>query len=453
MKKKSVLSALIAFSLLCTVSCGRENSSSSVDSAPDGEVTTAAPEATGKTIITMAALHMDQDIQALINDFNNSNELYTVNVIDYYTEDDYFETTSLSNFTADILSGKIPDIVMADTQSIDSLRRSDYLADIYPLMENYDGVKKEDFLPNVLESLETNGELNALFNTFLLDTAAVKSSRCGSEYANWTYSQAIEAYNALPANNDFLKAQMTKFDLWQYMMKNIGHDCIDFESNTCDFSKNLPEVLEFLLDLPEIEDKRKTGNPTGSLINDTALVDVMTFFGINSSVTTLYYNNFNGADITYTGFPSANGNGASAQIDSLYAIMDASPNKEVAWIFLNTLFSDEALQNISLDFHGIPVTESALHNLAYETSSYTSGSIREVYQSVYNEGEEFTMTDEAIDETLSYIKSVKFYPYYDKQIDSIIKEEYQSVLEGEKSIDECVNILNSRIGIYLSEKS
>ena len=88
MKKKSILSALTALSLLCTISCGRENSSSSVDSAPDGEVTTTAPEATGKTVITMAALHMDQDIQALINDFNNSNELYAVNVIDYYTEDD-----------------------------------------------------------------------------------------------------------------------------------------------------------------------------------------------------------------------------------------------------------------------------------------------------------------------------------------------------------------------------
>ena len=63
------------------------------------------------------------------------------------------------------------------------------------------------------------------------------------------------------------------------------------------------------------------------------------------------------------------------------------------------------------------------------------------------------MTDKAIDETLNYIKSIKFYPYYDKQIDSIIKEEYESVLDGEKSVDECVNILNSRIGIYLSEKS
>jgi hypothetical protein len=454
MKTKLILSALTALSLLCTVSCEKNNSSSSVDSSPDGNVTTTAPPPEGKTVITVAALHMDQDIQSLINDFNKSNELYTVQVNNYYTADDSFETTSLSNFTSDLLTGKIPDIVIANTQSIDSLRRSEYLADMYPLMESCNGVKKEDFLPNVLESLETDGELNALFNIFRLDTAAVKASRYGSEYTDWTYSQAIEAYNNLPENSDFLFIQMTKFDLWQYMMKNIGRDCIDFENNSCDFSKNLPEVLEFLLNLPEIEDKRKSGgNISGNLINDTALVDETTFFGINSSITELYYMDFNGEDITYTGFPSVNGSGAYAQIDTLYAIMDASPNKEGAWEFLSTLFSDTALKEISLDFRGIPVTESAIHDLAYETKSYIGGSIRETFQSIYNEGEEFTMTDEAIGNLIDYIKEVKFYPYYDNQIDSIIKEEYQSVLEGEKSIEECVDILNSRINIFLSEKA
>ena len=50
-----------------------------------------------------------------------------------------------------------------------------------------------------------------------------------------------------------------------------------------------------------------------------------------------------------------------------------------------------------------------------------------------------------------YINRVEIDPFVNKNIEQIIKEESDYVFNGERSIDEFIEIINSRIGLYLSE--
>lgn len=67
--------------------------------------------------------------------------------------------------------------------------------------------------------------------------------------------------------------------------------------------------------------------------------------------------------------------------------------------------------------------------------------------------EDTPITKEQAEQIRDYIFRTKFSPYFNFEINSIISEECAAVINGEKTGSECADILNNRIGIYLSERS
>ena len=60
-------------------------------------------------------------------------------------------------------------------------------------------------------------------------------------------------------------------------------------------------------------------------------------------------------------------------------------------------------------------------------------------------------TQELVDEMCVIIGEAKLVPDQDNQILSMIMEDVAPYFEGQKSLDEVVNIIQSRVQLYLSE--
>ncbi|MCL2255000.1 MAG: hypothetical protein FWC09_11215, partial [Lachnospiraceae bacterium] len=60
-------------------------------------------------------------------------------------------------------------------------------------------------------------------------------------------------------------------------------------------------------------------------------------------------------------------------------------------------------------------------------------------------------TDEEIKQFLDLLDTANEIRIYDMQIDSIIKEESEYYFNGNKSVDEVVNIIENRVGVYVKE--
>ena len=56
------------------------------------------------------------------------------------------------------------------------------------------------------------------------------------------------------------------------------------------------------------------------------------------------------------------------------------------------------------------------------------------------------------EEIRDYIFRTEIDPYFNFDINNMINEECAAVLNGEKSGSECAELLDSRVGIYLSER-
>ncbi len=432
---KKLISLISAGLLLAgTVSCGGKSGENTSD--------------TGKTELVVYITAGESAYSYVMNEkFGSISEKYDIKETNYFIDSGYDTDRALINMNTDILSGKVPDIIITSPSTMDSLRKKDYLADLTPFLDGDTGVSTGDFYPNVIESLRTDREINALFTNYRLNTACAKSSFYGEELTDWSYKDAIAAYKSTPEGSDFLGSLHATFS--EYFLSLLGRESIDLENNTCDFSGPFREALQF------VSEAQKDGfegyNDFDTFIHDHVLVYYSPVEGVNGWVYNFFYQFEGTGDLTFVGVPSVNGGGSFTNISAMVGIMSTSPRKEEAYEFISEMFSSDAQESIALS-SGIPVIRDSAHAVTSGYYKYKAGSIYQPSPSHSGQGT-FSISQEQIDQFLGYLDNVTFEPYYDTMLDDIIKEEYTAVLNGEKSADECVDMLNSRIGIYLSENS
>ena len=427
---KKLISLISAGLLLAgTVSCGGKSGENTSD--------------TGKTELVVYITAGESAYSYVMNEkFGSISEKYDIKETNYFIDSGYDTDRALINMNTDILSGKVPDIIITSPSAMDSLRKKDYLADLTPFLDGDTGVSTGDFYPNVIESLRTDREINALFTNYRLNTACAKSSFYGEELTDWSYKDAIAAYKSTPEGSDFLGSLHATFS--EYFLSLLGRESIDLENNTCDFSGPFREALQF------VSEAQKDGfegyNDFDTFIHDHVLVYYSPVEGVNGWVYNFFYQFEGTGDLTFVGVPSVNGGGSFTNISAMVGIMSTSPRKEEAYEFISEMFSSDAQESIALS-SGIPVIRDSAHAVTSGYYKYKAGSIYQPSPSHSGQGT-FSISQEQIDQFLGYLDNVTFEPYYDTMLDDIIKEEYTAVLNGES-----VDMLNSRIGIYLSENS
>ncbi|MFR0800845.1 MAG: hypothetical protein ACLSHX_07460 [Suilimivivens sp.] len=74
----------------------------------------------------------------------------------YNTEDDY--QAGLNRLNADIVSGKIPDIlVIDDNMPVESYVSKGLFEDLKPYIEKDEGLDINNFMPNILDAFSVDG--------------------------------------------------------------------------------------------------------------------------------------------------------------------------------------------------------------------------------------------------------------------------------------------------------
>ncbi|MBE6856114.1 MAG: extracellular solute-binding protein [Ruminococcus sp.] len=461
---RKITALTLAVMTLCGgVSCGKNKPEEISDSQEKEENV----DTSEKETLTIAVTEQISDISEYVRRFNLKDEPYEINLVNYSLlsedSDNEFYSDAFNQLKMDLVSGEKIDMVILKPEDMYAMAKNGYLADLYEVMDNNDGLKKEEFLPNVLEGLEFEGKLPAVCESFWILTAVAKESNIGGDMANWTLDEAIDFYNSIPEDSDLIYemwASMEDGVLWggntleNFIMRRIVRDCIDLPGGTCEFGDTFRKAVEFLegKDLVKsniIQDPNSDVNVNAwSLINDKAFFNCTMIAGFNAFLTQEVCTVFGGEDITYVGYPSESGCGAITEAGILWGITANSEMKDEAWDLIC-----QRLENGN-DSDAVPVLTEKLEKDASSKGTTDNWALRKPQQLPYPEqGKLVTISDETVQKTLDYIKSIRFEPYYASEAEAIVCEEYHAVLAGEKTLDECVEVLENRISIYLSEKS
>ncbi len=413
-----------------------------------------------KAVLKLATFYIPYDVRDRVVEYNKTNEQYRIIITDYSqysTSDDYL--AGYTKFNNDILAGNVPDIIILDDElPVDSYIQKGFLADIYEFIDKDEELSRDKFFQNVLDAYTVNGQLYCITPGFNIRTVLAKASNVGTE-PGWTIKEMQQILDSKSEETSLFGADYTRDSLMYEVTRLALPEFIDKETGTCNFdSQGFKDLLEFLKTLPtensvNYEDPDFWTNYELQYMNDKTLAMTYTLSDVQSLIYTC--GQFGTTDVTFIGFPSESGIGATINTYNRYAISAQSPNQEGAWEFLRYYYTDEYQREqyyfpINKDIWWEkaqtamerPHWEDENGEIHYEDYTYWFGN-EEVKLEPF--------TQEQVQEVYDYVCSVTRTSGYDEELVNIINEEAAPFFEGQKNIDDVVKIIQGRIQVYVDE--
>ncbi len=421
-------------------------------------------------IIELAVGYTDYGMQNQIVKFNRQSEEYRVTIVDW-SERETSETSGGELLSREIVAGNIPDMIMLTNFGSE---KNNWVAqglfcDLYELMNNDESFDESALDMEVLKKFETDGKLYEMVMYYTLGTIFAKAENVPGD--SWTIAEFLDWAEALPDGVMISDSYSTALNmiLWSSL-----EEFVDFETGECSFDSELfGRVLEFAKNQQDVGYWRDVFGDDASQSelyrdNKIMLCEEMNIRETTSMLSSMYTMTDNIDDIVFVGYPMSGGNGALIYPGDSIAICDKSLVKDGAWEFVKyLLFSD-----IQADYYisGLPISNKAMEmlresevgmNCVFEENGWSSwgGDMTEEEleeRLQYETGTYHKVTEADVDRLVSLAGDVRLrataHPLGQQVLD-IINEETEMYFAGEKSLEETQQVIQSRVGIYVSERS
>jgi ABC-type glycerol-3-phosphate transport system substrate-binding protein len=422
-----------------------------------------------KEEIVVASLSDSYFLKEQAAAFNGKSDTYKIIVKSYLGqmnsigEADFADAVNRMNI--EIASNHAPDLLLISTNAIDweTYGDKEVFADLTPFFEKSETLKKEDIVDSIVRTFTYEDKLIGLPFTFSIQTMVGKTSVLGDK-AGWTIEDLKRFMDKYPISQ--VLPTMTK-DTFLYSCLSYSMDTyMDWEQGISYFDQDdFKEILELANRFPAEIDINQLlyADSTGALGTDEILLQTATPFSVNSYLAILAQAQ---APLNFIGFPTADGhrgNGITIP-DGVYAILAKSKHQEGAWAFLESVLSEKkenwqlfpvlkseldemckeaAEPNYLLDDKGEPVIGADGEKVQVRKSSirYADGPTIDIYAA----------TREEIDDLYELIDSAGKTAGRSNDIMLIIREEAKGYFDGQKSLDETVEIIQNRVSLYVSE--
>lgn len=414
-----------------------------------------------KEVLVLGGEYVSSEVRSKVIEFNKTSDQYRILVKDYSTyntNDDW--TAGQTRLNNDITSGQMPDIMLLnDMSSFGNYVSKGALADVGALLKADEELGKLEYLQNVFDAYSVKGKLYAVVPGFNVRTMVAKKSLVG-EPQSWTMEDAEAVLATMPEGASVFGEMMRDTYIY-YMMSYAGQDFIDVETGKCNFdSQSFIDMLKYAKTLPTEypqdywEDYDYSYYESQYRENRALLYDLYI-----SNIRDCKYQikGYIGEEISCVGFPTSDSNG-SVLSPGNYTFMLSAKSKQLdgAWQFVRQFLTEE-YQNE--DQYYMPVLKSAFLNKAKEATERSywldEDGNKEYYDDTwYINGEEIVLepfTQEEVDAICEFIYTVNRTAYYNDDIRNIITEEAEAYFSGQKSVQEVVDIIQSRAQVFVNE--
>jgi len=442
------MSSLLASMLLITAVTGCSKDEISIES---------------KTVLTLATMFVNPALHKAVNNFNISNDQYTIDIIDYSNYDT--ETDNRAGYTrlvTEITSGKIPDILnLWPLLPAHPYAAKGLLEDLYPFIDSDPELSRNSLIENVRKLSEINGGFYRVFPGFYISSLLGPSSLLGEDMG-WTARELRALLEANPqADIPFGTSLNSKWFL-NYTVAASMDQFINHSEGTCSFeSDEFIYLLELARTLPSENDYYPEES---NLIAEGRQIMVEERVYRSFKYIQVYKALFDD-NIVFKGFPTESGIGNSISLDHALAMTTACTDKQGAWEFLRMFLTEEFQRSYynSTSFPGFPSNQVIFNEVLEKAMTPTlktdeDGNEYEVSESNGFMGyqiEFFSTTQEEAEQIISVIASASFLNEHnslDETVLMIIRESTSSYFAGASSAVEVARIIQSRVSILIAEQ-
>ncbi|MCR4930508.1 MAG: hypothetical protein K5988_11020 [Lachnospiraceae bacterium] len=430
--------------------CTADNTIALYEKVPEDQVVE-------KEIITLGSVYGNYSIQRQILKFNKNSDKYRIKLIDYseYSTPDDWEAGK-KRFNTDLTSGNAPDIIVPDPADGINLISKGAMADLTPLMANGNGIKKEDLVYNAQNAFAKDGKLYFVFPTFEVQAIEIKKSN----YKDGMTFDDIIAWEQQTGKKAFGE-EYTKQDMLNQLMSYSMDAFLDPETGKCNFdSDEFVKILEYsnqyMTEFPEdFWEDYDYDAYTNLYRQDKALINysyLYTFRDYNWNCNYRF-----GEETVLLGLPIEGSEGTILRPSALIGISDKCKDKEAAWDFISSCFSDEYYEENQGEFPSLEKKMDEMIELSTQKPFWVDENGNKEY---YDENFWIGNTPVAVDpikkekalEIKEFVTHVTTTYSWDEELNKIVDEETQGYFEGQKSAKEVAGIIQSRLQIYINEK-
>lgn len=414
-----------------------------------------------KAVIVLAGNYVGSDMRQRVVEFNRTSEKYRVVLKEYDNYNSYDDyTAGVTRLNNDIVTGGMPDILIADGLPVENYISKGLVADIGKLIEGDPELSKVEFMQNVFDAYSVDGTLYYVVPNFSVATMIAKTSLIGDR-TGWSLEEMQQVVASMGEGAQSI-GEVTREGFMSMAMQFCGNDFIDVKTGKCSFNtENFISMMEYAKDLPEeIDWDSLYGEGDYWMSQESQYRDNRTL------LMHLYIGNFQnlnyslngsfGEPVTYIGFPTESGKGSYISANQSYVLSSKSANLDGAWEFIRYYLTEEYQKE--LDW-GLSVNKQVFLEQAQEGTkkpTYTdeNGNEVEYEDTYYVNGEEIPLlplTQEQVDQVVDFIMSVDRAYYYNTDVINIINEEMGAFYSGQKTAQDTANVIQSRAQIYVDE--
>ena len=357
----------------------------------------------------------------------------------------------------EIAAGKVPDIIELGTSGettelpYQKLAKKGFLEDLWPYIENDTGLGRIGIIEAPLKAAEVNGGLYTVFSAFQLHTLTGPKAVVGDRIG-WSVEDLLEAFETMPEGSAILETY-EDYSVRQHLLSSFLYGFsdlfIDLESRQCHFdSETFRAILDLVKRVPgecwwhpfyasqearkyEYRNRQMDGLV---MLDDTSF---MYFSGIRDA--DLYF-----GEATCIGYPVGDGSpGAYIEPRGIKLAMSSTcADKDAAWQYIRWELCpkpDEAW--------GFPVNKKlhsrvraravVAHNVLPGDTSYF----------FYD-----PMTKEEVEYVTSLFDTNRSSILLDKEVRDIVLDTAGAYFAGDRDLEQTVQMLNDRVGLYLNEQ-
>lgn len=449
--------------------------------------------------ISVGVVRRELKLEDYIAVFNDDNQDYQISLKSYGgNESGEDEITELLN--QDSLAGELPDILAAD--QLNGMMgnfnpvKMEILCDLYDFMDEGGSLTRDDFIPSVLNHIDYNfgGHAYLLPQTFSINLKNTAKTEHVADIDGWNADVRMDLAENPPVgmSDDFKNDSSHQ---WERLADVVEfNDYVDFKNASCRFdSPEFVRALEFAYEgEPMPENSYETPDAEGSEDdehrNSYAIRENRKLFTNTYISDYRYYLWFTEGEMggePYTVLGAYNSPKNRANICTYhisYGITKTSENKEIAWDFISHMLSDDYIENylftsqnhwgysFSPTISGnrlIAQQEKLPQDNSYEKNISDYGGVVFNTWTRDNDGnyiyERLGMVDDKviaevdkmIAKALPSDESYIYGEFSDEQAGEtyyIFDEEVNRFFHGETTAEECADMIQSRISIYLSEQ-
>ncbi len=387
--------------------------------------------------------------------FNLANPEYKIEAV---STTDYME--EYINTSAEIIAGQGPDIVMMPAHNIDQLSYRGALVDLYPYLHaEYTAgtINPEDLQENVIAAFEQDGQLYGLPVQYEVETIVIKSSLAGKR-EHWNLEEFTAFTGDFPDELDIFNNE-SKSSVLRLLKRGYYGRLVNLEEPEAPLDRELlVQMLEYANRYENDSSYLFDSNVAKKIYEDKL---VLLEADIYSSVAYAACSSLLGEPVTLIGYPTDGQSGNLARSYDSLGISQNCQHKDIAWSFISSLLSKE-FQADMIDpemYTKIPIRKDALERdyqhdldeLGYRDHSGFSYYIFSNPGFSYGDWEWY-FTEEDQQPLLDVLDHIDGAWRPELAIDAIIEEEAAYYFNGDKPLEEVVDVIEDRIKTYVYEK-